>query len=240
MVQAYLDGSMLLVSSPSSGAAIRRVLTRQQGTDAITSVNEGGGAAGNISEPLEGEDIEDVTSRAYKAWGAMEPAEAERLLRLRIPLLVKMGGERSKEVVDAHKLLASFLSSAFDEQGRSRGEEAEAEYRAALAIHEILMNGRDPDMADQTLMQLANTVSALGRAQEAEDIYRRALDLIIGVFGEAHIRSLTLDLQYRGAVFSRVANEAAALGQMDGDDFIQAQAALTRASERVTAASANN
>ena len=241
MASAYLDGSMLLMTSPSAGAAIRRVLARQQGIETLNEPmidKESQGARTCIIEEEGGEDIEDVTARAYKAWTAQEGVEAERLLRLRIPLLIKKMGNGCKEIVEAHKLLASFLSSSLDKQGEVRAAEAEVEFRAALAIHETLMNGRDPDMADQTLSQLASNVSSQGREAEGEAIYRRGLDLLISVFGEDHMRTLTLELQYRGAVFSRIASAVSSADDMNGEEFLQAQVAMNRASERLTAAAA--
>ncbi|GFR41736.1 hypothetical protein Agub_g2489 [Astrephomene gubernaculifera] len=111
-----------------------------------------------------------------RLWGAQDYSAAEVAARRIVAVQSAGHGAVSQEVVEARRQLASLLHSA------GRQEEGVAEMRAALGVHQRMLHGKDPGMA-QTLQSLAHMLSD---REEAEQLYRQAVALVEKVHGPDH------------------------------------------------------
>jgi eukaryotic-like serine/threonine-protein kinase len=111
-----------------------------------------------------------------------DAAGAERLLREAIPALERHRSEPGGELALSQGLhnLASLLAD------RGQYDEAEADFRRALAIKRRLLEGRsDADLAT-TLNSLGKLMNDRGRLDQAEPLFREALAVRRAVHGPIH------------------------------------------------------
>ncbi|GLC44943.1 WD repeat-containing protein 49 [Pleodorina starrii] len=134
----------------------------------------------------------ELINQMSKLWGELNFAAAELVCRQIIVCQEATHGSVSKEAVDAREQLARLL------QGAGRQEEAVAEMRAALAVHEQIRHGKDPAMS-RTLQTLADMVT--DRA-EGEKLHRRAVDLLTKVYGPGHFELGQALIQLGGYIMS--------------------------------------
>ncbi|KXZ48005.1 hypothetical protein GPECTOR_31g369 [Gonium pectorale] len=160
--EAYERGLLLDLSVPGVAKVAARMIAERDGggggggaapantahSTAVAADGDGGcavgvdgGAAAAAAPYDDGRGYLELIQDMSKLWGAQEYDKAEAVCRQIVAVQTAGHGAVSKEAIDARKQLGSLLQSA------GRLEDGLAEMRAALAVHEQILHGKDPTMA---------------------------------------------------------------------------------------------
>lgn len=112
------------------------------------------------------------------------PADAEKLLRDRIPVMEEMLGAETHKTLTAKSVLATVLN----DQGRF--VESEPLFQQIIEA-QLRVLGEEHDDTQVAMNNYAYLLSDLGRFDEAEPIFRRIYDSRVQNLGELHPRTLT-------------------------------------------------
>ncbi|EFJ40045.1 hypothetical protein VOLCADRAFT_100240 [Volvox carteri f. nagariensis] len=198
MVEAYERCLLLDLSVPGVAKMAAKMLAERDGsagggaaaasTAAVASTAAPATTAAAASPPppvYDGPSYMQLVQDMSSKWGALDLAGAEPICRQIVECQAAAHGAISKEVVDARVQLARLLQSA---QGRL--EDAVAEMRGALAVHEKLLHGKDPTMSHTlqavygpdhfevgaALMQMAGLImNDYERLEEGQEMMQRGL-----------------------------------------------------------------